>query len=49
MFKDKPYKVSGKKFGPPPKRGPNPQGLSKGSKKEVKVKQVIIKCLMAAL
>jgi len=38
MFKDKPYKVSGKKFGPPPKRGPNPQGLSMGSKKEVKVK-----------
>jgi len=38
MFKDKPHKVSGKKFGPPPKRGPNPQGLNKGSKKEVKVK-----------
>ena len=41
MFKDKPHKVSGKKFGPPPKRGPNPQGLNivklnKGSKNVVK-------------
>ena len=36
MFKDKPYKVSGKKFGPPPKRGPNPQGLN-----IVKLNQII--------
>ena len=37
MFKDKPHKVSGKRSGPPPLRGPNPQGINVPLKNVIKL------------
>lgn len=33
------YKVSGKRFGPPPLRGPNPQGINAPLKNVIKLKE----------
>jgi len=48
-MKDAPYKVSGKRSGPPPLRGPNPEvppvKLSGGSKKKLPIMQVVVQGL----